>query len=108
LGSSKTEFFYKEIAEPYIQEVLEFIYPNICKQPEFVLKGGNSYKNQKRFIITKFDISLLGILNHSLIFFLFKEILSKLSSDFFEPSFAYFKDFTIVSDKEEILIKLVN
>jgi hypothetical protein len=74
------------------------------KMPLITMKN---LKNQKSFI-PKFDISLLGVLNSSLTFFLFKEILPKLRGDFYEPSFAYFKDFPVVYDEEGILVDLVN
>ena len=38
---------------------------------------------------------LLGLLNSSVSFFLFRSVLPKLRGDFYEPSYIYFKDFPI-------------
>ena len=46
-------------------------------------------------IISKPDKYLLGILNSSLTFFLFKSLLPKLRGDFYEPSYVIFKNFPI-------------
>ena len=81
--------YYGEFEKPKI------IYPNICKRPEFTLEFDNCYTNQKCFIIPIDDKYLLGILNSSLCFFLFRKILPKLRGDFYEPSYIYFKDFPI-------------
>jgi len=81
--------YYEEFEKPKI------IYPNICKKPEFTLEFDNGYTNQKCFIIPKNDKYLLGILNSSLCFFMFRMILPKLRGDFYEPSYIYFKDFPI-------------
>jgi adenine-specific DNA-methyltransferase len=89
--------YYGEFEKPKI------IYPNICKQPEFTFDEANCYTNQKCFIITEFNQTLIGILNSQLFFFLFKSILPKLRGEFYEPSYAYFKDFPIVeTDSTEI------
>ena len=45
--------------------------------------------------ITKEPKYLLGILNSSVNFFLFRTILPKLRGDFYEPSYVFFKDFPI-------------
>lgn len=76
-------------------EMPKIIYPNICKQPEFTYDESGLYTNQKCFIITKADLYLLGILNSSVTYFLFKKVLPKLRGDYYEPSFVYFKDFPI-------------
>jgi type I restriction-modification system DNA methylase subunit len=81
--------YYDEFEKPKI------VYPNICKQPEFTLELSGSYTNQKCFIIPRNDKYLLGILNSTLCFFLFRNILPKLRGDFYEPSYVYFKDFPI-------------
>lgn len=81
--------YYNEFEKPKI------IYPNICKKPEFTLVDNNFYTNQKCFIISLPDKYLLGILNSSVAFFLFRSILPKLRGDFYEPSYVYFKDFPI-------------
>jgi hypothetical protein len=78
-------------------ERFKIVYPNICKQPEFTLDEEGIYTNQKCFIIPRADKYLLGILNSSLTFFLFRNILPKLRGDFYEPSYVYFKDFPIAS-----------
>jgi hypothetical protein len=38
---------------------------------------------------------LLGLLNSSLMFFLFRSLLPKLRGDFYEPSYVFFKNFPI-------------
>jgi hypothetical protein len=67
----------------------------ICKKPGFIFDQNNFYTNQKCFIISLSDKYLLGILNSSLNFFLFRNILPKLRGDFYEPSYVFFKDFPI-------------
>ncbi len=81
--------YYAEFEKPKI------IYPNICKQPEFTFDEEGQYTNQKCFIISTHDPYLLGLLNSSLSFFLFRSLLPRLRGDFFEPSYIYFKDFPI-------------
>jgi len=81
--------YYAEFEKPKI------IYPNICKQPEFTFDNCGLYTNQKCFIIPIADLYLLGILNSSVTFFLFRKILPKLRGDFYEPSYVFFKDFPI-------------
>jgi type I restriction-modification system DNA methylase subunit len=91
--------YYEEFEKPKI------IYPNICKRPEFVLDEDNLYTNQKCFIISIKDQYLLGLLNSSLFFFLFRTLLPKLRGDFYEPSYVIFKDFPVraidTTDPEE-------
>jgi adenine-specific DNA-methyltransferase len=89
--------YYDEFEKPKI------VYPNICKQPEFTLVEDGAYTNQKCFIITHYTYTLLAILNSRLCNFLFKSILPKLRGDFYEPSYAYFKNFPIVETREEAL-----
>jgi hypothetical protein len=93
-------------------EKIKIVYPNICKQPEFTYDAGFQYTNQKCFIIPKDDKYLLSILNSSLTFFLFKQILPKLRGNFYEPGFAYLKDFPIIDTPDDniknSLIKLVD
>jgi len=98
-------------------EKAKIIYPNICKQPEFTFDDNGQYTNQKCFIISLNDSYLLGILNSSISFFLFKSILPKLRGDFYEPSYVYFKDFPIRSinfsnpndkEKHDTLVSLVD
>ena len=83
--------YYEEFEKPKI------IYPNICKKPEFSYDVKNYFTNQKCFIIPKDDKYLLGILNSSVINFLFAMILPKLRGDFYEPSYTYLKNFPIAS-----------
>jgi hypothetical protein len=96
--------YYDEFESPKI------IYPNICRQPEFIFDESSVYANQKCFIIVSSDIFLLGLLNSNLFFYLFKNILPKLRGDFYEPSYMYFKDFPIAfaeRDKKEEIISIV-
>ncbi|WP_449405373.1 TaqI-like C-terminal specificity domain-containing protein [Lunatibacter salilacus] len=86
----------------------KIIYPNICKRPEFTIDDSVTYTNQKCFIISKFDKSLLGILNSKLCNFLFHQILPKLRGDFFEPSYIFFKDFPILKDETGSIELLVD
>jgi len=81
--------YYLEFEKPKI------IYPNICKRPEFAFDESKKYTNQKCFIIPLTDRYILGILNSSVNFFLFRTILPKLRGDFYEPSYVFFKDFPI-------------
>lgn len=83
--------YYAEFEKPKI------IYPNICKKPEFTFDESGLYTNQKCFIIPLPDKYLLGILNSSVVFFLFRSVLPKLRGDFYEPSYIYFKEFPIRS-----------
>lgn len=83
--------YHNEFEKPKI------IYPNICRRPEFTLDLEKNYANQKCFIITNYSLTLLGILNSNLYLFLFKSILPKLRGDFYEPSYAYLKDFPVMS-----------
>jgi hypothetical protein len=81
--------YYLEFEKPKI------IYPNICKRPEFAFDESKKYTNQKCFIVPLTDKYLLGILNSSVDFFLFRTILPKLRGDFYEPSYVFLKDFPI-------------
>ena len=81
--------YYAEFEKPKI------IYPNICRRPEFTFDDSNYYSNQKCFIIPRNDKYLLGILNSSLIFFLFDKLLPKLRGEFFEPNWIILKNFPI-------------
>jgi len=98
-------------------EKQKIIYPNICKKPEFTYDEKGLYTNQKCFIIPTTDKYLLGILNSSVMFFLFRQILPKLRGDFYEPGYVYFKtfpirkvDFSNSTDKikHEQIVELVN
>lgn len=93
----KGEFWWELRACDYYDEFEKpkLIYPNICKQPEFVFEESSNYTNQKCFIISVEDKYLLAILNSSISFFLFRLLLPKLRGDFYEPSYVYFKTFPI-------------
>jgi type II restriction/modification system DNA methylase subunit YeeA len=93
--------YYDEFEKPKI------VYPNICKRPEFTYDAEKFYTNQKCFIITEFTPTLLGLLNSSLFFFLFRSILPKLRGDFYEPSYVYFKEFPIIEKEDEEVSRLV-
>jgi adenine-specific DNA-methyltransferase len=101
--TDKGDYWWELRACDYYDEFEKekIVYPNICKQPEFTFDDGKSFTNQKCFIITKFNLTFLGILNSKLFFFLFRSILPKLRGDFYEPSYAYFKTFPVI-DKEDI------
>ena len=93
----KGEYWWELRACDYYDEFekTKIVYPNICKQPEFTFELTNSFTNQKCFIIPIADKYLLGVLNSSLCYFLFRKTLPKLRGDFYEPSYVYFKDFPI-------------
>jgi len=76
-------------------DVPKIIYPNICKGPEYTFDNDSFYTNQKCFIIPRPDKYLLGLLNSSLIKFLYISTLPKLRGGFFEPGYAFVKDFPI-------------
>jgi hypothetical protein len=93
----KGEYWWELRACEYYDafESPKIIYPNICKRPEFAFDELKKYTNQKCFIIPLTDKYLLGILNSSVNFFLFRTILPKLRGDFYEPSYVFLKDFPI-------------
>jgi adenine-specific DNA-methyltransferase len=109
--SDKGDYWWELRACDYYEEFdkTKIIYPNICKQPEFIWDENGYYTNQKCFIITDTSKYLLAILNSKLTFYLFKQILPKLRGDFYEPSYVYFKDFPIVdaSEKQKMEFELV-
>lgn len=97
--------FYMEFEKP------KLIYPNICNRNIFTYDENSLYTNQKCFIISLDDKSLLGILNSSTFNFLYKQILPKLRGGFFEPSYVFMKDMPVpsVSNEEKVnLITLVD
>jgi len=81
--------YYTEFEKPKI------VYPNICKCPEFAFDETHLYTNQKCFIISTADKCLLGVLNSSVVFFLYRQILPKLRGDFYEPGSIFLRDFPI-------------
>jgi len=107
LGRKAGNYKWYEIqdAVDYYEEFEKekIVYPNILKKPEFLLDNNSFYTNQKCFIITKFNLTFLGILNSTINLFLFKSILPMLRGDFFEPSYTYFKDFPIVNEQSNAI-----
>jgi len=93
----KGEFWWELRACDYYNEfeTPKIIFPNICKRPEFTFDDLNYYTNQKCYIISVPDKYLLGILNSSIVHFLFKLLLPKLRGDFFEPNLVVFQEFPI-------------
>jgi hypothetical protein len=81
--------YYGEFEKPKI------LYPNICKQPEFSFDIAKLYSNQKSFIISCYDLYLLGILNSKVMMFFFKITIPKLRGGFYEPGFVFMKDFPV-------------
>jgi hypothetical protein len=81
--------YYEKFEKPKV------IYPNICKKPEFTFDESGLYTNQKCFIIPVSDTYLLGVLNSSLVRFLFRCVLPKLRGGFYEPSLVYFSKFPV-------------
>jgi hypothetical protein len=86
--------YWQEFEQPKI------IYPNICKRNEFAWDELGYYTNQKAFIISSSDKVLLAVLNSNVVMFLFKNLLSKLQGDFYEPSSIFMKDFPIPNATE--------
>jgi hypothetical protein len=68
---------------------------NICKRNEFAWDENSYYTNQKAFIIPGASKYLLGILNSSVVMWLFGKLLAKLQNNFYEPSAIFMKDFPI-------------
>jgi adenine-specific DNA-methyltransferase len=89
-------------------EIPKIIFPNICKQPEFTFDTNGIFTNQKCFIIPLDDKYLLGVLNSSVTFFLFRHTLPKLRGDFYEPSYVYLKDFPIPKANDNIRSKITS
>lgn len=78
----------------------KIIYPNICARPEFTLDHESLYINQKCYTIPLDDKYLLGILNSSVINYIFKSTLPLLRGGFFEPGHVYMKELPIpINDK---------
>jgi hypothetical protein len=81
--------YYAEFEKPKI------IYPNICQRPEFTFDTAQFFTNQKCFIIPGDDKYFLGILNSTVMNFLFTTLLPKLRGGFYEPSYVFFKNFPV-------------
>jgi adenine-specific DNA-methyltransferase len=110
--TDKGDFWWELRACDYYTEFEKekIIYPNICKQPEFTLDISMNYTNQKCFIISDINLTLIGILNSKLVYFLFKTLLPMLRGNFYEPGYKYLKDFPIIEEpcyEIESLIKRV-
>jgi hypothetical protein len=90
--------YWKEFERPKI------IYPNICKRNEFTWDSSKFYTNQKAFIIPDAPKYLLGILNSSIVTWLFTKLLAKLQHGYYKPSSVFFKRFPIplTDDQEKI------
>ncbi|MFN2452696.1 MAG: Eco57I restriction-modification methylase domain-containing protein [Pyrinomonadaceae bacterium] len=83
--------YWDEFAKPKIA------YPNICKRNEFAWDDRNFYTNQKAFIIPNATKYLLGILNTSVVMYLFTKLIARLQNGFYEPSAIFVKDFPIAN-----------
>ena len=93
----KGEYWWELRACEYYPEFekTKIIYPEICQRPEFSFDESGYYANNKCFIIPTKDKFLLGILNSSLMFFLFRTYLPKLQHGFFIPAYVILKNFPI-------------
>ncbi|MDM8548593.1 TaqI-like C-terminal specificity domain-containing protein [Desulfobacterales bacterium HSG2] len=86
--------YWQEFEQPKI------IYPNICKRNEFTWDEDNYYTNQKAFIIPGASKYLLGVLNSSVVMWLFEKLLAKLQNGYYEPSAVFMKNFPIPTTKK--------
>ena len=77
--------YYDEFRKPKI------VYPNIFKRATFAYDDQGFYTNQKCFIIPTDDLSLLAMLNSTLIQFWCERSLVRLQNDYLEPSAVYFQ-----------------
>jgi len=94
--------YWKEFERPKI------IYPNICKRNEFAWDNSKFYTNQKAFIIPDAPKYLLGILNSSIVMWLFTKLLAKLQHGYYEPSSVFFKRFPIpLTDDQKKIEEIV-
>lgn len=95
--------YWHEFEQPKIA------YPNICKRNDFAWDDKGYYTNQKAFIIPNASMYLLGILNSSVVTWLFEKCLPKLQNGYFEPNAVLMKDFPIpVTTSPETIEELVN
>jgi len=84
-------------------------YPNICKRNEFAWDDKGYYTNQKAFIIPGATKYLLGILNSTVVTWLYDKLLAKLQNGYYEPSAIFIKDFPIpVNNDPQPIETLVN
>jgi type I restriction-modification system DNA methylase subunit len=95
--------YEREFQEPKI------VYPNICKRNEFAWDDKGYYYNQKAFIIPEASKYLLGVLNSTVVSWLFGKLLAKLQNGYYEPSSIFMKDFPIpISDNPQPIEILVD
>jgi type I restriction-modification system DNA methylase subunit len=95
--------YWEEFEKPKIA------YPNICKRNEFAWDDKGYYINQKAFIIPDASKYLLGILNSTVVLWLFDKLLAKLQNGYYEPSAIFIKDFPIpVTNEPQPIESLVN
>ena len=89
-------------AATYWQEIekSKIIYPNICQKNEFAWDNNNFYINQKAFIIPTESKYLIGVLNSSIVTWLFDKLLAKLQNGFYEPSAIFMKNMPISRGSE--------
>jgi len=88
LQRPKQEFYWEF-------ETAKIIYPNICNRPEFTLDINSLFTNQKCYIIPFHDKYLLGLLNSSVMNYIFKSTLPMLRGGFYEPGHIYMKELPI-------------
>jgi len=81
--------YWEEFEQPKI------VYPNICKRNEFTWDENYYYVNQKAFIIPGASKYVLGVLNSSVVTWLFDKLLPKLQNEFYEPGAIFLKEFPI-------------
>jgi len=81
--------YWDEFSKPKI------VYPNICARNEFAWDTGGYHTNQKAFIISGGDLYLLGILNSSVVMYLFSHEVPRLQNSFYEPGYRYLNPFPI-------------
>jgi hypothetical protein len=72
---------------------------------EFAWDENGYFTNQKAFIITGATKYLLGVLNSTVIMWLFTKLLARLQNDYYEPSAVFLKYFPIpaTEDQSEII-----
>jgi hypothetical protein len=82
------KFFWELRSCIYWQEFerSKIIYPNICERNNFAWDETSFYANQKTFIIPSGSKYLLGVLNSSIMMWIFIQTLAKLQNGFYEPS----------------------
>ena len=87
--------YWKEFEQPKIA------YPNICKRNEFGWDEEKILTNQKAFIIAGASKFLLGVLNSSVVMWLFAKLIARLQGDFYEPSAIFLEKFPIPAASAE-------